>query len=267
MADDTTALETATAEDLIGRDRLAEWQGLTQTAGRLRKAAGAVVQAAAGWDLQKLRGAVESLLQAAGEAEMRSARVRQGLEGFALTESEALSGYAAEFERLARQKGLPIEGGFPEYTIFPLDIRFDLSKEQVVLGRRHLTHLEPGTLTAEIARRHRAMLGQNFNARRFQQILCKAYDLVVDGKKRQGQEASLERIYEVLTLRTGTGEYPRTAFAFDIYRLRRSPELVQDARQLRFEGGRRGGFDVPKSAGGSEKLSVLRIWEDEPSDA
>lgn len=263
MAEETTDLEEAKATDLVGQERLADWQALTRSAGRLRKAAGAVVQAAAGWDLQKLRGAVESLSQELSDTGLRNDRVRRGLDGFSLPQGEALAGYVAEFERLVRQKDLTLDGAFPEYTIFPLEVRFDLAKERVMLGRRQLTLLEPVALVEELARRHRAMQGQNFNARRFQQILGKAYDLVVEGQRREGQEASLERIYDILTLRTGTGEYPRTAFAFDIFRLRRSPELVQDGRQMRFESGRRGGFDVPKSGGGAERLSILRIWEDE----
>lgn len=266
MEDDSVALSATGASDLIGEERLTDWRALRQGAGRLRRAAGAVVQAAAAWDLQKLRGSVEALAQETADAQALSAAVRRGLEGFTLTQSDAVSAYASEFERLARQKGLPLEGVFPEYTIFPLEVQFDLPGEQVMLGRRRLTHLEPTTLVAELARRHRAMLGQNFNARRFQQTLGKAYDFVVGAKRREGQEASLERVYELLTLRTGTGDYPRTAFSFDIYRLRRSPDLVQEGRQLRFEGGRRGGFDVPKSGGGWERLSVLRIWEDGRSD-
>ncbi|MDA8145738.1 MAG: hypothetical protein M0Z27_06730 [Thermaerobacter sp.] len=253
--------ESLGAAALIGKEQVEGWRSLAAQTKRLRRSAAAAVQAGERWDLQRLRSALPALQKEAAAAAGLSRSAAELVSRFHVPEGEEIVLYAREFERLARQKGLPIQGTFPEYVIFPMEVRFDLPGEQVFLKRRRLTILEPAALVQELSRRHQAILGSNFNERRFLQALVKLYDLLDKASEKKGREIPLKRIYELLTVRRGAADYSPAEFAFDIYRLRRSSDLVFEGRRLDFHHGRQTGFDVPNAQGGTDKFYGLKIWE------
>ena len=78
-----------------------------------------------------------------------------------------------------------------------------------------------------------------------------------------GAPVPLVAIYRLLSARTGTAGYTLPEFAFDIYRLRRSSELVVKDRTLEFTHGKTGTtIAVPRSQGGAELFTALVMRKD-----
>jgi hypothetical protein len=253
---------------LVPDEVLASWRALVANMVRFRRLSLQVEKATQRWDLRLLRQRMPEVAQAIGEIEAAARATEAALAGFSAAESTAAAaGFAAEIARAASQLRLPLQGDFPEYEAFPLKIAVDLVAEQATIGRRKTTTLEPLALMREVQARHQALHRSNFNAKRFMRSLVEAYDLLKQAGKAKGMDVSLSAVYELLTLRGGTGDYTKEEFAFDIYRLRRESDMVYDShRRLSFLNGRSGNFPVPNAKGGVDPLSMLSIAEVEGSD-
>jgi hypothetical protein len=247
---------------LLPDDVLDSWKKLDSAVARFRRLSQQVTKAAGRWDLRLLRQRLPETIQLAAEVTAAAEAADAALAAWSAGSApSAIASYAAELKRAAAQLRLPLQGDFPDYEVFPLKVSLDLQGEQAAIGRRRTTTLEPLALMREVQARHQALHRSSFNANRFMKALTSAHDLLHEAGRAKGMDVSLGAIYEVLTMRSGTGDYTKNEFAFDIYRLRRESNMVYDHKQLSFLNGRGGNFAVPNSKGGTDPLGILRLAE------
>ena len=247
------------AADWREEDRaLAEWvAGLR----RVRTLIGQAHTAQEHLDLRTVRQRARDLRTALDEARAATEHTVGTLETFRFPhEGPALEAWVAEFLAELRNAGLPVEGEYPRYQIFPLEVRIDAANEQVFLGRRRIGALRPKSLAARIIREHGRLMNSSFNGARFLTLLLKAAEFAAPSLDAPSVDVPLGRIYQVLTLRSGTASYTQLEFAFDIYRLRRDSDLVVGDRIVSFHHGRHGTkFAIPRTTGGVEEMTFMRI--------
>jgi hypothetical protein len=146
--------------------------------------------------------------------------------------------YAQVFEAACARLDLRVEGSFPSYEVFPFEIRISLAEEQVLLNNRVNRALDPVALASTIRRELDRLMRSRLNEGQFMSALLRAYDLLVSEsvqtKGRPMRQVRLKRIYQVLTLLKGRSGYSERLFAFDLYRLRDSSNLVWNNRRLIF---------------------------------
>ncbi|MBX5467413.1 MAG: hypothetical protein K6U14_07975 [Firmicutes bacterium] len=155
-----------------------------------------------------------------------------------------------------------VEGEFPDYRIFPLEVRVDLSQEQVEINRRITRALHPEAVAAQVLKHLERLNAERFHPGQFLKALAAAYDLVQAENHVKGIRApsvSLRRIWEVLSLRSGPRGYSWNQFGYDIYRLRQSGELVLDGRQARFGASRNRTLVLVSPSGRREVVGSLEF--------
>ena len=247
---------------LLPEDVLESWKKLETAAARLGRLSRQVNKAAGHWDLRLLRQRLPEVAQLAADVATAAQQADSLLTGWnAGAAASGAAAYAADLERAAAQLRLPLQGEFPEYEVFPLKLSLDLPSEQATIGKRKTTTLDPQALMREVQARHQALHRSSFNANRFMKALTSVHALLREAGKAKNMDVSLLAIYEVLTLRSGTGDYTKNEFTFDIYRLRRESSMVYDHKQLSFLNGRSGNLAVPNSKGGTDALGILRLVE------
>jgi len=238
------------------RDLAAALKSLEGQAKALRTAAGT-------WDFRRLRQRLPELLEALSAIEKLGERFRGELQRFGLQDfGPAVETYVRLLTAEAGRLGLDLAGEYPDFTAFPVELHVRLADEQVRIGKKTASTLEPHTVVQALQKEQARLHRSSFNAQRFMKSLVAAYDLLAPERegRASASSVSLLKIHDVLTLRTGKADYSRQAFAFDIYRLRRTTDLVfEGKRQLQFEHGRRSTVDVPTGRG-VDNLAALRIF-------
>ena len=149
-------------------------------------------------------------------------------------------GFHAEFSEACDAEGLPLEGQFPSYEVFPLRIRVNAAERFALIEGRRVRSLRPRLLAQLIARERQRLEARRFNARPFLEALAAAYDTVValrllkrGGQSRDGLPMPMLEVYRALTVLPGSqAAYSRLMFAYDFGRLLHSGELVVDSRLL-----------------------------------
>lgn len=254
--------ETLTVEQgaLLPDEMLESWKEFASAAGRLQRISRQIGKAAERWDLRLLRQRLPEAAQLAQDVAAAAQRADVLLSGWTAQDAPAgLGAYAEAIERAAQQLRLPLQGAFPEYEVFPLKIALDLSSEQATVSRRRTSTLEPQALLREVQARHQALHRSSFNQNRFMKALTAAHKLLRQAGGSKSMDVSLLAIHEVLTMRSGAGDYTKSEFAFDIYRLRRESDMVYDHQKLSFLNGRSGNLAVPNAKGGTDALGILRL--------
>ena len=163
----------------------------------------------------------------------------------------------------------PVEGEFPIFQVFPVEIRVELEHELVLVNNRTVRTLHPRAVANAVEKELDRLNRERFNAASFVKTLLRAYDLLMAEAKDKspgrsvGAAVSLRAIYQILSIRTGTSGYSLNQFAFDIYRLRRSSSLSTNGRRLEFGTTRnRGGILITLPGGQQENLGSLEVLED-----
>ena len=250
-----------------------------QLAGQASRLTGQLKRAGEAGDLHTLRQKVGAAAERSAEASAVAAELARLCEGFRLVapqDAEAAAGaYAAAFEQAADAGALPLEGAFPDYRVFPFDVRIRLAEERALIGRRSHWAMRPAALV-EACKRERARLhGAAFAADRFGAALVRCYDLLMaedrtaDGTARP-REVPLQGALTLLQLSNfGRATYTRDEFAFDLYRYRQTPMRVASSagtRAVILDDARhfRGAVEVPNSRGGHDRLGALLVL---PADA
>jgi hypothetical protein len=245
--------------------RLAELAKALERLGRL-KSVGRQVELLHPGEIDKQLQEAFALCGQAGEM-ARAAREMFSLFRLAPDE-EGQREWEKVFLQRCREAKVAVEGEFPAYRVFPIDIRVDLAHDQVIVNKRVVRTLHPGAVVQRIVREIERLHGERFNANQFMQALIRAYDLLAyealnaGRKKEETKHQPLKRIYDILALRTGASGYTQSQFAFDIFRLRREADLVANGRHLLFSTTRQAGFkgfEIPKAAGQPETLASLEI--------
>lgn len=245
--------------------RLAELAKALERLGKL-KTVGRQAELLHPGEIDKLLQETSALCQQTGELARAAAEV---FSAFRLAPDEAgQTEWEKAFLRQCREAGLAAEGEFPAYRVFPIDIRVDLAHDQVLVNKRVVRTLHPRAVAGRVAREIERLNKEKFNPGQFMNALVRAYDLSVcealnNGRKKEETKLQpLKRIYDILTVRTGTAGYNLSQFAFDLFRLRRESDLVYNGRRLIFSTTKQTGYkgiEIPTAAGQKETLASLEI--------
>lgn len=227
----------------------------------LRRGAAVVASCAETWDMRQLRQRLPGLQEALADASEALRSLEGALGAFRAPDSgpEVLA-YVGMLKEKASQMKVDLKGQYPDFEAFPLELHVDLAGEQVRISKRQLTALKPDVVVRALQKEQTRLHRSAFHAERFMRMLAAAYDLL-RLKRPQSLEVRLADIYRLLTLRTGSGDYTKQAFAFDIYRLRRETDLIHEGRMFQFGHGRQAAFGVPNGRGGTDNLASLALVE------
>ncbi|MDP2858114.1 MAG: hypothetical protein Q8P50_09080, partial [Bacillota bacterium] len=258
--------EAKDSGDVLGRgivDRLREVETLERGVRRSsRKMLGSIPSG----DLRALRGGLADWSQGLRALADRVSLAEQALSGYTVPseDPEFLSRYAEAIEQYVARAGILLEGRFPQYVAFPIDISIDLGRELARVNNRQVNVLDPKALSDIIISEYRKTHAAAFNGQRFMRALSTAYDLMSNMRKGSVTAAGqkpLKKIHELLTMRTGPSAYSLRQFAFDIYRLRSTTDLTYGGRRLSFVNTRRASdvVAVPTSPGHYENLGYLEM--------
>lgn len=209
-----------------------------------------------------------ALLGALHEAVAAFELAEQAATGVAAGSAEAQmrdAAYASAFERACAAENIPLEGAYPDYRVFPFDVRIRPREERAVIGKKSWWALRPEALARAVKRERDRLMGGSFAAEKFGQSLVRAYDVLlpeVQASAGKGvKHVPLRAVLELLQLGTfGRNNYTRDEFAFDLYRYRQAGMTVGRRRVVL--GDMRGGgagFEVPNARGGRERLSALQV--------
>ncbi|MGV3720070.1 MAG: hypothetical protein ACO1SX_04090 [Actinomycetota bacterium] len=156
-------------------------------------------------------------------------------------------GFAAEFEAACREAGLPLEGFFPSYFVFPFPVRVDAENPSVIVNRRRVATLRPSALVAAIKDERDRLERSPFNVTEFLGVLFSTWEnlnarLTAKSGVQVRQSQPLKQVYkELVPFARWRRDYPESLFAFDVQRLLLSNELRVNGWQCELERGRKGG--------------------------
>lgn len=148
--------------------------------------------------------------------------------------------FDAEFRGVCEAAGLRVDGRYPRYLIYPLQVRIDTRRMGVLVNRRFHRGLRVSRIVAVIRDERRRLLDRPFGAASFLADLVAAYDGLMELEKaKQGedlpaQDLYLRRLYDRLVpMRQWRTIYPEGFFAFDLHRLLQSSEIhARDGRRI-----------------------------------
>ena len=221
-------------------------------------------------NLVDLRKQLEEARRLSEEVKGTAAMLQEQLEDFVVAPSAVEQSEWWQRFRQAFHAGYPpVEGEFPTFQVFPVEIRVDLEHELVMVNNRTVRTLHPHAVAGVVEKELDRLNRERFNAASFAKSLLRAYDLLMAEAKTKssgravGASVSLRAIHQILSIRTGVSGYGLNQFAFDIYRLRRSSSLSTDNRRLEFGTTRnRGGIVITLPGGQQENLGSLEVLED-----
>ena len=183
-----------------------------------------------------------------------------------------------DFEQELNDAKIPFQGEFPDYFFPPFHLHFDLENYQalLVLGRKsqRFSVLQPRELAIIIANVYKVVYDRRFNSKNFLKDLLNAYKFAncLSFKQKEvlwGKAVSLDKIYEILTVRRSTHqEYPKILFQFELGLLKEKFDLTLDG-EYKFEFGftrnARKAMVIVDSQGRESRISTLTIHkEDHP---
>ncbi len=219
---------------------------------------------------QKAAEAVVRGTEAAAALELLNAGVRglslaAGQDASATGVEDWSTSYGAEFERACAALGVPLEGAYPDYRVFPFEVHLRPREERVLIGRKSWWALRPDAVAKAVKRERDRLMGGSFAADRFGLALTRVFDLLIqEVRARSGpgaQQVALRDVLAVLQLPTfGRASYTKDEFAFDIYRYRQT-SMVVGGRRVTFGDLRNAGagFEVPNARGGRDRLTGLQV--------
>lgn len=225
-------------------------------------------------NLMELRRQIEDLgrleQELAAEREALSAKV----DAFRIApDVYAQAEWAERFKKAVHGQYPPVEGEFPEFRVFPVEVKVEFANELVRINRRITRNLHPEAVAAAVTKELDRLHGERFNPAPFAQALMRVYDLLlakatVDAHgKPPGRSVALREVHEILAGRYGRAAYSLTQFAFDIYRLRRNEaDMVIEGRKIIFGKARRGGIPITDLQGRSDSFGSLEVVEVEHGD-
>jgi hypothetical protein len=224
-------------------------EGLARTGKRLATLAARLPKAAQAGDLRTVEATLRDMdgLRVADPL----ATAQAALGGFDYR-AYLQEGFAAHFAEACREAGIPLEGHFPNYLVFPFPVRVDVESLSVVINRTRVGTLRPSALAAAINAERDRLERSPFNAEDFLGALYRMWErLNLEQGARHGlkvqQPVPLKKAYaELLPFRRWRRDYPETFFAFDVQRLLTSGITEYNGHRCQLERGR--------SAGGALRL-------------
>ncbi len=244
-------------------------QGLAKTLeklARLKK----LSQQASLLNLVDLRKQLEEAQRLSQDVQEQVRKLEIRVEGFrlAVSERDQLE-WQARFRQAFHAGYPPVEGEFPLFQIFPVEVRVDFEHELVLINNRTVRTIHPSAVASLVEKEWDRLNRERFNAGVFAKAVLRAYDLLLaelrqksPGNNNTGRVVPLRTVHQLLALKSGLGGYGLNQFAFDIYRLRRSESMTVDGRRLEFGTTRnRGGIVITHPGGQQETLGSLEVIE------
>ena len=224
-------------------------------------------------NLLDLRKQLEDARRLAREVNGMVDEIDQRFDGYRLCVSEADQiEWTLRFRQAFHSGFPPVEGEFPVFQVFPVEVKVEFDNELVRINNRIQRNLHPGAVAAQVEKEWERLNRERFNEGSFAKKLLRAYDLVIAKQQidsqgsNSGRTAMLKDVHGVLALRQGMSGYSLNQFAFDLYRLRKSDQMVQDGRHLLLGTARnRGGLVITHPDGRQEMLSSMEVNEDKSS--
>jgi len=242
-------------------------------AGRLAKA---LHKGASDVDLHLLRAKAADAAKRAAEAATALEQLRLAVAGFAVESADAATDalattqpslhedYADAFAAACAALEVPLLGAYPDYRVFPFDVRIRLADERAIIGKKSYWGLRPEALAQAVKRERTRVHGGVFAADKFGRSLKRAFEVL---HKEQGEtgaspQVPLTKVLALLQLGTfGRNSYTKDEFAFDIYRYRETDMEVEGGK-VAFRDARgkeTGAFEVPTSRGTVELFAGLSV--------
>lgn len=141
-------------------------------------------------------------------------------------------GFARELEADCREAGIPLEGHFPSYFVFPFPVRVDVENPSVIVNRKRVTALRPSALVEAIKEEKERLERSPFNLTEFLTAIFGVWQrmnaqqsLKSEPPLRLKQPQPLKQVYrELVPFARWRRDYPESFFAYDVQRLLLSPE-------------------------------------------
>lgn len=220
-------------------------------------------------NLGELRKQLDDVRRMSKDLDQMADTIEQGLDSYAIAPSttEQLEWWE-RFRRSFHAGYPPLDGEYPVFQVFPVEIRVDLEHELVLVNNRTVRTIHPEAVASMVEKEIDRLNRERFNASGFAKALLRAYDLLMAEAKQKAEGHSispgvpLKTLHQVLSMRSGASSYTLNQFAFDIYRLRRSESIVTDGRKLQFGSSRnRGGIVITMPGGHQEYFGSLEVGE------
>lgn len=180
--------------------------------------------------------------------------------------------FDAELKSACATSDLPLEGQYPRYFVYPLQLQVDARRMGILINRKLHRGLRVSRIVKTIRAERERLLGRPFNARYFLADLAAGYnDLVeLESARNQvqmsGHEVGLRRIYRRLVpMRYWRAEYPEMFFAFDLHRLLQTGEMhAPDGRRIHLAPARaaRTNLLVLDGSGRETQLGLIAFRKD-----
>ena len=162
-------------------------------------------------------------------------------------------------------------GTFPEYSIPPFKLVFNLHNNSVRLSMGRKSHqtftLEPHSLVHWINKHYEPVVSSPFEQEQFCKEIMSAYKLLSQSNWRR--QISLKDVYQVLTIRGSTKqEYPESIFMFDLARLLQSPMIEIDNFYFEFAPHKEAkkNYFIANSQGQEKTIGLVSIYEKQSSN-
>ncbi len=219
-------------------------------------------------NVTEIRKMLEELQDIERQLILHTDKLRALMADFQLGAAESDSAaWSESFIRACNKSGQQVDGEFPIFRVFPLEVKVDFAHDLVQINNRTVRALGPEAVAELVAAQIDKLNRERFNANQFMKALVRAYHVVRHewqaAHPQQSAVASMpiKRIYEVLTIRTGTSAYTLNQFIFDIYRLRTGETLQYGEYALVFGDTRTAGesLTIPMPGGTKQLVGSLEL--------
>ena len=216
-------------------------------------------------NLVDLRKQLEDLGRTGLEISMAAEQAQNHLKGYAVVRSPGdQEQWALTFSSTLGKAGWVVEGEFPLFKVFPIEIKIDFANDLVTVNKRTVRKLHPVAVANEVEKELTRLYRERFNPNQFMKALLRAYQVLIaesmikaGPQRKSGSTVPLVQVFELLSLRSS---YTLNQFAFDIYRLRSQPNRSYGEYQFIFGSGRdRGSVVITLPGGQKEVLGSLEV--------
>lgn len=216
-------------------------------------------------NLMELRKQLDEIERLSRDAADQASNLAKTTAHHRMADSEADQHEWSQKFKAALSSQWSLEGDFPNFRVFPIDVRVDFGNEQVLVNKRLTRAFHPVAVANLVNQTLDKLHRESFNRDRFLKALVRAFDVLHAESEVHGtptQAIGLRPIYDLLVVLGGAGSYSLNQFAFDIYRLRKDSEeaIIYDQRRLIFGTSKnRTGLIIPSSGGSPVILGSLEV--------
>lgn len=220
-------------------------------------------------NLQDLRKQLDDAVRQSEEVRDIAKSLQEQVEQYRIARSTSDQIEWTQRFRQGFHTGYPsVDGEFPNFQVFPVEVRVDFERELVLVNNRIVRSLHPEAVVGAVEKAIDRLNQERFNSLQFAKALIRVYDLLIAEARAKadggavGQTVTLGAVHQVLSARTGPSGYNPNQFAFDIYRLRKTEDLIVDGRRIQFGSIRNRGSVVITMPGGTKiTLGTLEVLE------